>query len=349
MARETRRRARARASRSGRAGSGRAARHRAARRRPPRRRRAARRAARAAAAPPAPPAAARVAGDAPHRRGRGQDDAGDRDAQAQLALNGIVAAEVLSLDEAEARLRAAVARLLAGDESAADEIEKMDAAIKANPEFAAREAAQAADWDAQNAPLCAAALRRQRAFVPPDIWATSRDELARSALPRPLVRRVWEVKALWLLRAPASFVARAHEADLATKYDGARLDLDELRALWAALPARFENDGTGAKAKWRARLRARLEELSAKAAAGTLPAQLRRHPAYGADGHADGPFDADAPLVGPLQGVAAAAPAHTRPRRARRRRRARGGGRGRRRGRRAPATTPRGPSGGARP
>ena len=176
----------------------------------------------------------------------------------------------------------------------------MDAAIKANPEFAAREAAQAAGGT-RRTPACAAALRRQRAFVPPDIWATSRDELARSALPRPLVKRVWEVKALWLLRAPAALVARAHEADLATKYDGARLDLDELRALWAALPARFENDGTGAKAKWRARLRARLEELSAKAAAGTLPAQLRRHPTYGVDGHADGPFDADAPLVGPLR------------------------------------------------
>ena len=55
--------------------------------------------------------------------------------------------------------------------------------------------------------------------------------------------------------APA--IAKTHIADLSNKYQVQGLDISELRAVYAALPAEFENDRNGAKAQWRAAARAR--------------------------------------------------------------------------------------------
>ena len=62
------------------------------------------------------------------------------------------------------------------------------------------------------------------------------------------------------------------------------LDVVELRAVFGALPEAFANDGEGKKAAWRDALQAKLRELTASEAQGTLPRATLRHPAYGASG-----------------------------------------------------------------
>jgi len=54
---------------------------------------------------------------------------------------------------------------------------------------------------------------------------------------------------------------KVHIADLRGKYAVVGLDLTELRAVYAALPRDFDNDGDGAKAKWREDVRAKLAEM----------------------------------------------------------------------------------------
>ncbi|KAH8095360.1 hypothetical protein JL720_2656 [Aureococcus anophagefferens] len=70
-----------------------------------------------------------------------------------------------------------------------------------------------------------------------------------------------------------------------------RLDLDELRGVYACLPPAFACDGDGAKAAWREAARERLVSLARRAADGSLPPATRGG-AYG-DLGGDGPFDPD--------------------------------------------------------
>ena len=72
------------------------------------------------------------------------------------------------------------------------------------------------------------------------------------------------------------------------------LDIVELGAVLGALPEAFANDGEGKKAAWRDGVQAKLKELTASEARGTLPRSLARHPAYG--GLAVGALDPSAPL-----------------------------------------------------
>ena len=72
------------------------------------------------------------------------------------------------------------------------------------------------------------------------------------------------------------------------------LDVVELGAVLGALPEAFANDGEGKKAAWRDGVQAKLKELAASEARGTLPRSLARHPAYG--GLSLGPLDPSAPL-----------------------------------------------------
>ena len=67
------------------------------------------------------------------------------------------------------------------------------------------------------------------------------------------------------VRMAPETIAKMHVADLRGAYDARGLSLDELRAVYASLPAAWENDCDGKKAEWAAAVR---EKLVAAAASG---------------------------------------------------------------------------------
>ncbi|KAJ1461642.1 hypothetical protein M885DRAFT_611263 [Pelagophyceae sp. CCMP2097] len=217
---------------------------------------------------------------------------------AELAENGGSAALRSKLDakftveHLEAELRSASQRCLAGDEAAEADCDKWGKLLAAHPERIKRAAAVRKAWDEAQKPLNDAALDRTRRVVPPSVHTgASRAALAAAGLPDALAARVMAERALWLVRTPARRVAKTMLADL-RKLDLQRLDLVELRALYAATPAQFEADADGAKQAWREDLRGKLVALVAKEGAGDLDAGKRRHAAY-----ADLPSDADETLA----------------------------------------------------
>ena len=116
-------------------------------------------------------------------------------------------------------------------------------------------------------------------------------------LPEPLAQRVWQKKVLWLTRVQPEFIARIHVADLSMKYSIQGLDLVELRAVWAALPDKFENDNDERKAQWRSKCLDRLKELVASESKGDILPQIKRNGVYRDFGDQDGPFDPNAKLI----------------------------------------------------
>jgi hypothetical protein len=215
----------------------------------------------------------------------------------------------LPLADLEAALRDATRKCLEGrgDER---ELESLGAALARHPERRAAVARERASWDAAHAAAGAAALRRLRSVTPPWVASrgTSRRELERAGLPRALAARVFEERALWLARFPRRRVAKMALADL-RRLNLHRLDLDELRGVYACLPPAFACDGDGAKAAWREAARDRLVSLARRNADGSPPPRDARHGAYG-DLCGDGPFDPDEHDAD--DGIAAASPGDAR-------------------------------------
>ncbi|KAH8046646.1 hypothetical protein JL722_13539 [Aureococcus anophagefferens] len=165
-----------------------------------------------------------------------------------------------SIEAIEDELRAATARCLAGDPTAEADLERLDAALRAHPDFAVRRASEKARWDRDERAANRAALKATRGLVPPDILRSTaakvREDVSRAVGPGAaadaLAKRVWGLGALRLARAPAAMLRKAHIADLRGRYALAgAVDVVELRAIYAALPRDFDNDGDGAKAAWR--------------------------------------------------------------------------------------------------
>lgn len=198
----------------------------------------------------------------------------------QLEAVGATPVELVSLEQAEFNMREAVTRLMSGDESAEADIDRWHKAVEMHPDFKARKETEARQWEEQEAPLAAAALRTTRSFVPLDVRHCSVDELVSRGVPKALATRVYQKKALWLTRMETDSIRRLHVADLRLKYSVVGLDLTELRAVWASVPADFLNDGDGKKSEWRGQIRDKLIEMGAKQRNNSLAKADERHRAY---------------------------------------------------------------------
>jgi tetratricopeptide (TPR) repeat protein len=167
------------------------------------------------------------------------------------SLGVVPIAEVVTFAKAEQRLQNSLVRLMEGDEEAAKDFDKWDQFVRNHPEFKAKEESKKLKWTRENTPINTAALRHIKSLVPPSIIVSYTLQMLEEALPSAIAKRVWSKKALWLTRISPSRISRLHIADLQTKYSTQGLDEIELRAVFAALPVTFENDGKGDKAAWR--------------------------------------------------------------------------------------------------
>ncbi|CAM9491282.1 unnamed protein product, partial [Phaeothamnion confervicola] len=169
-----------------------------------------------------------------------------------------------------------------GGAAALREFEKWDKIVRHHPEQVAEEKQRVERWAEENDTKNKAALRQLRTFVPPDVFQATAESLTERGLVPALAKRVFEKKALWLCRAPPDFLRRCHVVELRGKYATTGLDLPELRAVFASLPPRFENDAGGEKAMWRQDVFGRLQDLVTGAEQGRLRPAEARHPVYAA-------------------------------------------------------------------
>ena len=180
----------------------------------------------------------------------------------QISASGVAPIEdVITFEKAEEKLKSTLARLLMGDESASDEYDKWDHFVRNHPKYKEQEELKQDLWKKENEVINRAAVRVLRTIVPADIVSNCTLPLLETSLPKAVARRVWTKKALWLTRISTDHIAKLHVADLQTKYSCQGLDELELRAVWACLPERFENDPKGDKAQWRSGV---LDALKAK-------------------------------------------------------------------------------------
>jgi hypothetical protein len=119
-----------------------------------------------------------------------------------------------------------------------------------------------------------AALRTMRRYIPVEVGRMSVSDIMQAAraqgglLPLELAVEIKANRLLhWLVTHPADVACAYFLAGEMKQYfenlEG--LDILELRALAVCLPVRFELDGDGKKAQWRARLMARVRQLVAQA------------------------------------------------------------------------------------
>ncbi|GMH66802.1 hypothetical protein TrST_g7489 [Triparma strigata] len=207
------------------------------------------------------------------------------------AFGDVPIVEVVTLEEANLRLRAALTKLMEGDEKAQDDFDKWDRYINNHPDHIKQKEEEERAWAERNKGPNEEALRVIRTFVPPDIYCSNLKGL-KERMPEKGAERVFGRKILWLTRSSPELIAKTHIAELKTKFQAHGLDLVELRAICTVLPQDFENDADGAKGMWKSKLLDRLRELVAKEEKGDVQ---KRNSAY--DGMEAGPFDPDASPV----------------------------------------------------
>eukprot|EP01041_Mallomonas_annulata_P010063 gene10063-20963_t len=171
--------------------------------------------------------------------------------KSQLISNGLKPIEeIVTLENAEQKLKVSLQRLMEGDELAEGEFSKWDEYLRNHPEFKAKEEVKKGTWIMENQAVNEHCLCRLRAIIPCNILHTTLTEIE-SKLPPTVSKRIWLRKALWLTRTPKEVIAKVHIADLQTKYSTQGMDEVELRAILASLPERFENDQKLTKVAWR--------------------------------------------------------------------------------------------------
>ena len=195
----------------------------------------------------------------------------------QLEGTGVNVEDFTPLEEAKEKYRAALSRLDHGDDANAEaECERWDRVLRAHPEYRAEIEQEARAWEESQRTPNGNALREMRSFVPLNIEALSVDTLVAAGAPRVLASRLRQKRVLWLVRMHADDIAQLHTADLQNAFVAHGLDLTELRAVFATVPAEFSNDPTGKKNGWREDLRTKLRAMTAR----ELRPNEMRNPAY---------------------------------------------------------------------
>lgn len=179
-----------------------------------------------------------------------------------------------SLEDLEAALAKAVEALVAGASNEA-EIDRLDRAIKAHPDYVSRLARAEREWDDREGPANARAFELQRRLIPADVATSSLSQLE-ATLEARLAKRIFATRLLWLVWQD---VSKTHPSDLHHRYSWAGCDVQEIRAAYHAVrDTNFHNDNDGLKTQWRQRLRAKLVDMVRRV--DSLAPHERRRPEY---------------------------------------------------------------------
>jgi DNA-binding transcriptional MerR regulator len=181
------------------------------------------------------------------------------------------------------------------DEAASD-LQLRERLFNAHPERAHEERARLAAWRDEHLPRCLIALTVMRTIVPPGARGVTVETLVKKGLPLEVARRVARNPALGLIGTHPDDIARMALSDL-QQATTQGLDVIELRAVFAALPAQMANDDSkGSKATWVKEVQAGLQKLTKLEEACSLSPGRMRHRCYEVLAGGQGPLDPEAPL-----------------------------------------------------
>ena len=189
-----------------------------------------------------------------------------------------------SLESLETKLHEAAKLLLEGDASQEAVIERLDDAIKGHPAFLERQRLEDEAFENSEREANRKAYEEQLRYVPENISSTTFDALVDHSS-KPIAKRLFANKILWLLRLDPERLKRIHPVDLRDRYVlNSGLDLIELRAIFFAVTKVdfVANDHTGAKKTWLTNLRTKLKSLLAS----NTPSQAR-HSVYRSSSNED--------------------------------------------------------------
>ena len=138
----------------------------------------------------------------------------------QLDERGLDIEDWHRLSEIKGKFTEASQKYTGGEEQYEEEVTKWAVLLDSHPEYKKELERQADEWAATQQPLCDAAWREMRRFVPPNVASMGAAELTAAGLPTGLARRLVTRKALWLIVAHPDDTAKLHHADLFNKYVG---------------------------------------------------------------------------------------------------------------------------------
>ena len=189
----------------------------------------------------------------------------------------------MSLQDLRTQLQDVTRRILNGDESAETEREAdhLDNQIRNHPDNAKDLKAKEEAWVKEQRDAIDKALKEMLSMIPDDATELSVDALVKKyGFSRELAKRIYETKILRLLTTPQGAIQKTHAVDFLRDFSNQGLDIVEMRAVYACLPAIFDLDGDGRKALWRQNFVNTLKDLVKKETNGKLTTREQRHPAY---------------------------------------------------------------------
>ena len=141
------------------------------------------------------------------------------------------------------------------------------------------------EWRQNEAmPYALSCLRIMQGYVPPKGTYHSTTDLQELGLSPVLAFRIMTKRCLWLVRETPASIAADTSTDFVTRYDYSKqgLDIVELAAVYACLPARFDavSAEDGRRERWRGTLEYQLKRLMKQKEYASFPAELRRNSAY---------------------------------------------------------------------
>ena len=157
--------------------------------------------------------------------------------------------------------------------------------LDVNPEYIIQQEAKREEFRRSIAPYASRCLAEMRGYIPPNIFSLSMQQLVDDpALPfsPALAKRIINKKCLWLVRMKPEDIERVHEAELNGRFnpEAQNLDIVELAAIYAALPAVFAFDGMGKKNAWRRAIEETLKRMYEDMQAGRLKGENLRCALY---------------------------------------------------------------------
>jgi len=194
----------------------------------------------------------------------------------------------VTLEDAEAKMRAAVQVLMSSDDpqeqmKAQADFDKWDSIVQNHPDYRERERKKWEKWEEENGPKNKAAFEEMTKIIKREYFKMDEGRLKAAGLKMPLIKRMRQKKVLELLHREADQISRLHAVDLLGTYSTQGLDIVELRALYFHAPETFQNDSDGKKAKWRDGIKEKLSELIKKEENNQLRGEEKRARAYRAD------------------------------------------------------------------